>query len=124
MRHRRERGKQGLRPSLVRRLQPPRRMSTSTRSLLSAAALGAGVLGIYAFLVEPRWVELTPPRIHVRGLHPGLEGLRVALLTDLHAGAGTPLSLVRRACRMAMRERRRRAQRTAVQTMASWRGSK
>ncbi|MDP9349170.1 MAG: metallophosphoesterase [Gemmatimonadota bacterium] len=80
-------------------------MHTSTRRLLSTAALGAGALGVYAFLVEPRWLELTRPRIHVRGLHPGLEGLRIALLTDLHAGAGTPLSLVRRACRIAMRER-------------------
>jgi predicted MPP superfamily phosphohydrolase len=80
-------------------------MTTNTRRILSAAALGAGALGAYAFLVEPRWLELTRPRIHVRGLHPGLEGLRIALLTDLHAGAGTPLSLIRRACRMAMRER-------------------
>lgn len=80
-------------------------MDTTTRRILSAAALGAGALGAYAFLVEPRWLQLTRPRIHVRGLHPALEGLRIALLTDLHAGGGTPLSLVRRACRMAMRER-------------------
>ncbi|HEX2091518.1 MAG TPA: metallophosphoesterase [Longimicrobiaceae bacterium] len=76
-----------------------------TRKILSAAALGAGALGAYAFLVEPRWLELTRPRIHVRGLHPSLEGMRIALLTDLHAGDGTPLSLIRRACRMAMAER-------------------
>ena len=80
-------------------------MKTHARRLLSAAALGAGALGAYAFLVEPRWLELTRPRIHVRGLHPGLEGMRIALLTDMHAGAGTPLSLIRRACRMAMAER-------------------
>ena len=78
---------------------------STARKILSAAALGAGALGAYAFLVEPRWLELTRPRIHVRGLHPALEGLRVALLTDMHAGDGTPLSLIRRACRMAMAER-------------------
>lgn len=78
--------------------------TSATRKILSAA-LGAGALGAYAFLVEPRWLELTRPHIHVRGLHPALEGVRIALLTDLHAGDGTPLSLIRRACRMAMEER-------------------
>lgn len=78
---------------------------TTARRLLSATALGAGALGAYAFLVEPRWLELTRPRIHVRGLHPSLEGLRIALLTDMHAGSGTPLSLIRRACRMAAAEK-------------------
>jgi hypothetical protein len=79
--------------------------SASARKILSAAALGAGALGAYAFFVEPRWLEVTRPRIHVRGLHPALEGLRIALLTDMHAGEGTPLSLIRRACRTAMAER-------------------
>ncbi|HEX2201910.1 MAG TPA: metallophosphoesterase [Longimicrobium sp.] len=70
-----------------------------------AATLGAGaLLGAYAFLVEPRWLQVTRTRVHVRGLHPDLEGFRVALLTDLHAGDGTPLSLIRRACRLAMAE--------------------
>ena len=32
-------------------------------------------------------------------------GLRIALLTDLHVGRGTPLALIERAARMAMRER-------------------
>jgi len=69
-----------------------------------AAAMGAA-LGAYAFLVEPRWLQVTRTKIHARGLHPSLEGFRIALLTDMHAGAGTPLSVVRRACRLAMAER-------------------
>jgi predicted MPP superfamily phosphohydrolase len=75
-----------------------------TRTVLGGAAAAAGALGAYAFLVEPRWLQLTRTRIHARGLHPSLEGFTLALLTDLHAGEGTPLSLVRRACRMAMAE--------------------
>lgn len=75
-----------------------------TRHLLAASAAGAGVLSAYALLVEPRWLEVTHTTIHLRKLPPGLEGLRIALLTDLHAGAGTPLQLIRRACRLAMRE--------------------
>lgn len=77
----------------------------SSRSLAAGAALGAAALGTYAFLVEPLWLEVTRPTIHIRSLPPELEGLRVALLTDLHAGDGTPLGLIRRACRLAMRER-------------------
>ena len=71
-----------------------------------AATLGAGaLLGAYASLVEPRWLQVTRTRIHARGLHPELEGFRIALLTDMHAGDGTPLSLIRRAARLAMAER-------------------
>ena len=76
-----------------------------TKKALAAAGAAARALGVYAFLVEPRWLEVTRTRIHVRGLHPELEGFRIALLTDLHAGEGTPLSLIRRAARLAMRER-------------------
>jgi predicted MPP superfamily phosphohydrolase len=76
-----------------------------TRTVLAGAGIAAGALGAYATLVEPRWLQTTRTRVHHPGLHPSLEGFRVALLTDLHAGGVTPLSTVRRAVRMAMRER-------------------
>jgi predicted MPP superfamily phosphohydrolase len=78
--------------------------TTAARWIGAAAAAGAAV-GAYAFLVEPLWLQVTRTRIHVRGLHPDLEGFRIALLTDLHAGEGTPLWLIRRAARLVMRER-------------------
>ncbi len=71
---------------------------------MGAAAAAAGAVGAYAFLVEPLWLQVTRTRIHVRGLHPDLEGFRIVLLTDLHAGEGTPLWLIRRAARLAMRQ--------------------
>ncbi|HEX8360391.1 MAG TPA: metallophosphoesterase [Longimicrobium sp.] len=79
----------------------------NNRTMNTAGALlgAAGGLAAYAFLVEPLWLQTTRPRIFVRGLHPALEGFRIALLTDMHAGQGTPLSLIRRACRRAMEER-------------------
>lgn len=86
--------------------QRQRRSGWAAAGTALAAVAGAGAaLGAYAFLVEPRWLQVTRTPIHVRGLHPDLEGFRIALLTDLHAGEGTPLSLIRRACRLAMRER-------------------
>lgn len=80
-------------------------MSSATRAALAALGVGAAALAAYAVLVEPRWVQVTRPRIHIRHLPPELEGLRIALLSDLHAGGGTPFSLVRRACRLAMQAR-------------------
>ncbi|HET6566807.1 MAG TPA: metallophosphoesterase [Rhodothermales bacterium] len=72
-------------------------------ALLSGA--GAALLAGYAFYVEPRWLEVRRTRIQIYGLPAQLQGLRIALLSDLHAGKGTPLSLLRRACRLAMREK-------------------
>jgi hypothetical protein len=78
---------------------------TSTVAKVAGAAVAAaGVVGAYT-LVEPLWLEVTRTRIHVRGLHPDLAGFRIALLTDMHAGEGTPLWLIRRAAKLAMRER-------------------
>lgn len=84
------------------------RMRNGERGLrrVAAGVVAAGALGAaYAFLVEPRWLQVTRTRIHVRALHPSLEGFRIALLTDMHAGAGTPLSTIRRACRAAVAQR-------------------
>jgi uncharacterized protein len=80
-------------------------MKHPLRTTLAAGAAGAAALAAYAFLVEPRWLEVTRTRVHLRGLPPALEGVRIALLTDLHAGEGTPMSVIRRACRLAMQQR-------------------
>jgi uncharacterized protein len=72
---------------------------------LAALSATGGALAAYAFLIEPHWLQVTRPAVHVRNLPTELEGLRIALLTDLHAGDGTPTSLIRRACRLAMAER-------------------
>lgn len=75
------------------------------RIFLGGAALTAASLALYAFLVEPNWLQVTRTRVHVRQLPRSLEGFRIALLTDLHAGEGTPLALIRRACELANREK-------------------
>ncbi len=71
------------------------------------AALGAavGALAVYATVIEPRWLEVRRTRINARRLPYPYEGLRIALLTDLHAGATTSPALIQRAARLAMRER-------------------
>ncbi len=80
-------------------------MNHSLRAAVGVAGAGAAGLAVYAFLVEPRWIEVTRTRIHIRDLPDEFEGLRIALLTDLHAGEGTPMSVIRRACRLTMKQR-------------------
>ena len=80
-------------------------MNKTTRNLLVGTAACAGALAAYAFLVEPNWLETTRPKVHLRRLPRQLEGLRIGLVTDLHAGTGRSLSIIRRACRAAMREK-------------------
>jgi len=79
-------------------------MNRANKLPLIAAALGAAGLAAYAFLVEPRWIQVTRTRIHLRSLPGPLEGLRIALLSDLHAGEGTPMWVIRRASELVMRE--------------------
>ncbi|MEX2608503.1 MAG: metallophosphoesterase [Gemmatimonadota bacterium] len=67
------------------------------RSALGAAAATLAVVGVYATLVEPRWLRVERRTLHVRSLPPALEGLRIGLLTDLHAGPTTPQGVIRRA---------------------------
>jgi len=69
-----------------------------------AAGVGAaaGVLGAYALLVEPNLIEVRRHRVHLRDLPSELEGLRIGLLTDLHAGRLTPTWRIRHAVRRLM----------------------
>ena len=78
----------------------------TNRKIWRAAVAGAGALAAgvfaYSFLVERFWIQVTRTRIHVRGLPPAAEGLRIALLSDMHAGGMNPLAITRRAVRKTM----------------------
>ena len=74
--------------------------------LLAFAGLAGGAAGaaLYAALIEPRTLEVRRSRVHVRTLPEEFEGLRIALLSDFHAGRLTPRALLHRATRAAMAE--------------------
>jgi predicted MPP superfamily phosphohydrolase len=61
-------------------------MNISRRRFLALAggALGASALGADAFLVEPEHVLLSRHDVRVPGLPRGLDGLRIAQVTDVH----------------------------------------
>lgn len=48
-----------------------------------------GFVCLYALFVEPRWVEVTHTRVGIKDLGPGLEGVRIALVSDVHRGPWT-----------------------------------
>src|SRR5438270_11917109 len=53
----------------------------------SVGALGAAVVGD-AFLLEPTAIDVSQHVIPVPGLLPGLEGVRIACVSDVHLGGG------------------------------------
>jgi predicted MPP superfamily phosphohydrolase len=59
---------------------------TRRRFLQGAAALLTGGTGIYAWRVEPHWVELVRRDMPVAGLPRALHGQTLVQLSDLHAG--------------------------------------
>lgn len=66
------------------------------------AALGGLVgLGVYATLVEPRWLEVTRVEIPLPRLPPSLDGLRIAHLSDLHLSWLVSAGYLRRCIRAA-----------------------
>jgi uncharacterized protein len=83
-------------------VQPSASMTIPAVRYLAAGVAAAAGLGAYATLVEPRWLQTTRVDIHVRGLHPAFEGLTIGLLSDLHAGGGTPHSVLKHACARVM----------------------
>jgi predicted MPP superfamily phosphohydrolase len=74
------------------------------RFFVSLGAVAGGIAA-YARFVEPRWIERTHTRVPISDLHPALDGLRIAVLSDFHASEHMPLARVRRACRSAMEAR-------------------
>lgn len=63
----------------------------SRRRFLAAAGVGlAGVAGstTYGFAAEPHHVSLSPQEVPIPGLPPGLDGLRIIQLSDIHLYAG------------------------------------
>lgn len=54
------------------------------RRFLTAGAVGASVLALYSGELERHWIEVTRHDVALRGLHAGLNGLRIAQLSDIH----------------------------------------
>jgi len=99
-------------PVVMPRSDPRSRItgrSISRRDVLRtvlAATVGAGVGGgAHGFLYERHRVGLTRATVPVAGLPTALEGLRVALITDLHLSGMVPAADIGRAVSLVLAER-------------------
>jgi predicted MPP superfamily phosphohydrolase len=69
-----------------------RRLLLGGGRTVAAAGLGAGA---WSFFGEARWFEITRRQIAIKGLSPGLNGLRIVQLSDIHHGPWMSLTWVR-----------------------------
>jgi predicted MPP superfamily phosphohydrolase len=81
------------------RVQESSERVVSRRQLLlgggrAVAAAGMGV-GAWSFFAESRWFEVTRRQVGIKGLSPGLDGLRIVQLSDIHHGQWMSLAWVR-----------------------------
>jgi predicted MPP superfamily phosphohydrolase len=67
------------------------------KALLGLATGGATGVGAWGYLYERHRVRLVDYRVPVKTLPPVLDGLRVALLTDMHRSRSVPADLIRAA---------------------------
>jgi predicted MPP superfamily phosphohydrolase len=73
---------------------------------LATGTVGVATGGaVYGYSYERHRLQLARASLPVSGLPPALDGLTVGLITDLHHSRTVPLSDVRRAVDMVMRER-------------------
>src|SRR6266516_3630867 len=60
--------------------------SQAVLSRPARAGLALAGLVVYAFYLEPRWLDTPRVEVTLTNLPPGLDGLRIALISDLHVG--------------------------------------
>lgn len=70
--------------------------------LALAASIGVSGWAVWEMRSERRRLRLEAYSLPVRGLPLALEGLRIAVMSDLHAGDFTPWSLIHRAVSLAV----------------------
>lgn len=88
-------------PAIERRaplIRANKRALTRRRLLLHstrAATTAVSSMAAYSFFAEPRWFEITHHKIPIRNLSPGLNGLRIVQLTDIHHSQWMSIAWVR-----------------------------
>jgi predicted MPP superfamily phosphohydrolase len=61
-------------------------MRLSRRSFFKYSLASAGIAGLYAWRIEPHWVEFVHRQLPIKGLPHDLEGRTLVQLSDLHIG--------------------------------------
>jgi uncharacterized protein len=75
--------------------------SLTRRKLLSLIPVAASCAPVYAFSVEPNWLERTNHRFKLRG-KSFTSGVRILQLSDFHASSAVPFSLIEAAVELGL----------------------
>ncbi|HEY0946531.1 MAG TPA: metallophosphoesterase [Opitutaceae bacterium] len=67
-------------------MNPPRRRLFTRRRFFAALASGAALTGLYAWRVEPHWIEFVRRDLPIEHLPLALEGRTLVQVSDLHCG--------------------------------------
>ncbi len=68
-----------------------------SRALRALGFAGAGLIApVWAWYIEPRWVDFTRHEVGLSRLPDSLSGFRIVHLSDIHASRAVPLRFVRR----------------------------
>lgn len=86
------------------RTDPSRRVFLARLGAGGTALSATGGL-VKAAIVDPMDLRVERCQIPIRGLPPGFDGLRIAHLSDWHAGSRVPRELLMRATRLALAEK-------------------
>lgn len=68
---------------------------TFVRGIGALAATSVPAAGLYTWLVEPHWLDITTPDLPVAGLPDELDGATLAHLSDLHVGPQVSEAFIR-----------------------------
>jgi predicted MPP superfamily phosphohydrolase len=84
----------------------PSRFSRRRFLKLASLEFGGLIAGsvLDSFVIEPRWVKRTRPVIAIDSLPPAWDGVRIAHLTDLHAGKLVGLDYLAKVVEMTIAE--------------------
>lgn len=77
------------------------RRKSIARGLVALAA-SSGVVAAYVVRIAPHWLEVVQLRIALPALPEAWTGVRIAHLSDFHAGGAIPLDLLQRAKAIAL----------------------
>jgi predicted MPP superfamily phosphohydrolase len=86
-------------------MSKPKDRKVTRRRVLQVSAGVLGTVLLDGLLIEPRWIQVERVSAPLKGLGPGLDGLKIAYMSDFHLGNWIEPGFVQKAIAMAKAEK-------------------